>query len=265
MERALTWSYGGGTQSIALAILIRQGKLPKPEYIGIADTSRERTSTWDYLEKYVSPMLAEIGLSVDIIPHSYSNRDLYSTSGRLLIPAFTEHGMMPTFCSNEWKKLVVRRRLRELGYGRRKPVITWIGMSKDEFKRMKPSGVQWQEYYWPLIYDYPVTREECKQIVRDYGFPDPPKSSCWMCPHMSDGEWLHIRGHWPDDFQKAIKLEKEIREKDDLYLFDSQIKLEQLLDVPSEQWSEYVYVNRRKVKKGLYIKEDMCDSGYCFV
>ena len=35
------WSFGGGTQSVAIAVLIAQGRLPKPERTIFADTSRK--------------------------------------------------------------------------------------------------------------------------------------------------------------------------------------------------------------------------------
>ena len=38
-QKPVILSYGGGTQSIAICILIAQGRLPKPERIIIADTS----------------------------------------------------------------------------------------------------------------------------------------------------------------------------------------------------------------------------------
>jgi hypothetical protein len=34
----VVWSYGGGKQSVAIAALIVQGKLPKPDLIVMADT-----------------------------------------------------------------------------------------------------------------------------------------------------------------------------------------------------------------------------------
>ena len=43
------WSYGGGTQTAAIAVLILQGRLPKPDIAVMADTGREIASTWDYL------------------------------------------------------------------------------------------------------------------------------------------------------------------------------------------------------------------------
>ena len=42
-------SYGGGVQSVAMIVLCLQEKLPLPDKIIFADTSREKTSTFEYL------------------------------------------------------------------------------------------------------------------------------------------------------------------------------------------------------------------------
>ncbi len=37
----ITMSYGGGKQTVAIVTLILEGKLPKPDFMVIADTGRE--------------------------------------------------------------------------------------------------------------------------------------------------------------------------------------------------------------------------------
>ncbi len=71
------WSYGGGTQSAAIAVLVLTGQLPKPDYVVMADTSREVTETWNYLRDVVQPELTRFGCPVEVIPHSYSYWDLH--------------------------------------------------------------------------------------------------------------------------------------------------------------------------------------------
>jgi hypothetical protein len=36
----ITWSYGGGVQSVAIGVLIREGVLPKPDLAAIVDNGR---------------------------------------------------------------------------------------------------------------------------------------------------------------------------------------------------------------------------------
>lgn len=216
--KPIVWSSGGGTQSTAIAVLIAQGKLPVPERAVIADTGRESSETWWYLDNYTRPLLSKVGLEIEIAPHDLATVDLYAADGKPLIPAFTQDGMMSAFCSNEWKKRVVGRWLRQRGYDPKNPIVEWIGFSRNEIGRCKPSDVKWIETEWPLIMGYGicVNRHQCTQIVKDAGLPDPPRSACFMCPFKTDIEWKHQQENWPQDHARAIQLDKDIREKDSL-------------------------------------------------
>src|SRR5262249_25512961 len=147
--RSVVWSYGGGKQSVAIGVLIAQGRLPVPERAVIADTGREASSTWRYLENYMQPLLNSINLTIEPVPHSYELHDLYDPKGNTLVPAYTAGGVgqLRTFCSGEWKRDVIYRWLREpeRGYGPKNPVYQWIGYSLDEIGRCKPSRRKWAE------------------------------------------------------------------------------------------------------------------------
>ena len=86
---AIVWSYGGGTQSAAIAVLILQGKLPRPDVAVIADTGRELSTTWDYQAEVVAPALESIGLPVQNIGTDYKRYDLMKSGHTALIPAYT--------------------------------------------------------------------------------------------------------------------------------------------------------------------------------
>jgi len=55
---AQVWSCGGGTQSGAIAELIRLGKLPVPDFAFMTNTGRERSSTWPFVDGFIRPALA---------------------------------------------------------------------------------------------------------------------------------------------------------------------------------------------------------------
>lgn len=171
--RALTWNYGGGTQSISIAVLVAEGKLPKPEVVAIADTGREASETWEYTDRWVRPLLRTIGLEIQVI-RPEGELSLYGgTAGdTLLIPAFAKEGALSTFCSGKWKRDRVAAFYRSLGYGPKNPIRTWIGISVDEIGRMKPSGTEWQELYHPLIWDMRMRREHCREVVEQFGSTD---------------------------------------------------------------------------------------------
>ena len=246
----IVWSYGGGTQTAAIAVLIHQGKLPVPDVAVIADTKREIQSTWDYLDEVIQPLLNDVGVTVQVASHDFATVDLYAHNGDMLVPAYTTSqgsGKLPTYCSNEWKKHVVRRWLRQNDIN---DCDVWLGISTDEVERMKPSGLKWYRHVYPLIEIVPTSRVACATIVTNYGLPAPPKSRCWMCPNQSPLMWSDMRKEWPREFQKAVAFEKEIQADDpDLWLHRATIPLVDAVDLTDRQPSLF----------------DGCDSGYCFV
>lgn len=232
MDRAITWSCGGGTQSIAIAILIAEGRLPKPECVVMADTGREASETWDYNFEHTFPLLQSVGVNVEIAGHDLANVDLYATDGKTILPMYSlndgAEGAKRAFCSNEWKKYVIRRFLRQKGYGPKRPIVTWIGISIDETERLKSSDVLWQKNHYPLCFDVPMRRSDCAEYIKAFGWPDPPKSSCWMCPYRGNDQWRRLRDQYPEDWAKAIALDEEVRGRDEthgLYLHPQRVPL----------------------------------------
>ena len=246
-------SYGGGRQTVAICVLIAQGRLPHPEHIVCADTGREASSTWDYLREHVAPLLATVGLTVEIASHDLATVDLYSGNSDLLIPAYTKDGKLPTFCSTEWKRRPVQRYLRGLDYGPGRPVSLWLGFSVDEVGRAKPSQTSWITHRYPLLMDVALNKRECVALVRDAGLPEPPRSSCWMCPHRSDEEWAALS---PDDFARAVALESELQERDTqggVWLHRDRVKLAGAI------------LTEPEIDLPLFGKNAECESGYCFI
>ena len=267
--KPIIWSNGGGTQSAAIAVLIAQCKLPVPERVVMADTSRECSQTWTYLDNCIRPLLWKVGLEVEVVPHSYADADLYSISKDgskrpdLLLPVWTKNGngRRRPFCSGRWKRDAVHKYLREpeRGYGPKNPIIQWLGFSRDEIGRCKPDKLKWIDIHWPLImgYDLTLTRKDCIQIVIDAGLPKPPKSRCWMCPHQNNVEWAELRDKYPEEFQKAVALDAEVHawdERDGLYLHHSGVPLAKadlsLPDAPEHP---------------LFGRGEECEAGMCWI
>jgi len=221
----IAWSCGGGLQSTAIAVLIREGALPRPDLSGIADTGRERRATWDYLRGVLQPYLRPAGVEVEVVPHSLARVDLYAATGEMLMPAYTGEGRLGGFCSGEWKRDVMERWLRSKGV---KECVQWIGYSFDEVRRMaKKPHRPWCVPAYPLIHRR-LTRFACEMLIERAGLPKPPKSRCWCCPHQNAEEWAEVRAD-PEEWAKAVQLDREIREADErgaLYLHSSRLPLE---------------------------------------
>lgn len=223
-------NYGGGWQTTGMLVLIERGKLEKPDRIVIADTGREKSSTWRYLENNAQPRVRAMGMEIEIAPRNLSYVDIYGHNGDLLLPVFTATGKMSAFCSTEWKQKVIHRylKLTELGYTRDQieamdrvtikremkrdietSFIQWIGFAFDERQRVKDQTNR----RFPLI-ELMLTKEDNRNIVKQSGWGLPTSSACWMCANMSNEEWRAIRDNDPEDFARACELDEEIREND---------------------------------------------------
>ena len=252
IDRTQIWNCGGGTQSAAIAALIVAGLLPKPDLAVIIDTERERSSTWRYADRWLIPALREVGVTLHRVPKSrYCTVDVWSGEGgsTLAIPAFTDRegeiGKLPAFCSTEWKVRVVQRwATTEHAV---KAATNWIGFSTDEDRRAKNLGSgKWLKRY-PLI-ELGHSRIACYGIVRRIGWPQPPHSSCWMCPNHTEIEWEEIKRDDPADFALAVAFGHDIRERDPhAWLHSTCVPLEQV-----------EFDSRQEVMFGG------CESGMCF-
>ncbi len=208
-ERTQLWSSGGGVQSAAIAALICMGEL-RPDLAVIIDTERELSTTWEYMDEVIAPALSEVGVTLHRVAKSdHATVDLMRNQ-HVLIPAFTTEGegvgKLPTWCSNEWKRDVVRRWAR--GQGVEKADL-WMGFSTDEIRRCSQPVGKWQHRY-PLI-DRRLNRGDCIALVEKMGWPEPPRSSCWMCPNKTAGEWEWQKEKAPVDFAKAVQFEKDLQ------------------------------------------------------
>lgn len=243
------WSNGGGTQSCAIAVLIIQGKLPKPDYAVIADTGREVSYTWEYMEKWVKPALKQAGVELHRIAAGTLNTvDLWSGVERTtaIIPGFsTQDGVpskLPNYCTNEWKKRPVDRWLRSVGV---RDFIKWIGFSRDEVSRVLKMQKSQSDVRFPLV-ELGMNRRDCIELVKSFGWPTPPRSRCWMCPNQGDHEWRELS---KEEFQKAVELEQEIQKVDPCVWLHKSCEPLALVDFSQPE--------------DLFSRP--CDSGLCFV
>ncbi|MCK7559340.1 hypothetical protein MKQ70_31995 [Chitinophaga sedimenti] len=106
-------SLGLGVQSVALYYMSSLGQLPRADYAIVADTGREKTATYAYLDKLM--IWAKANNGIDIIVRSEKNlyADLLEgqNSGKkrfASIPAYTQNsdgsqGMLRRQCTNEYK------------------------------------------------------------------------------------------------------------------------------------------------------------------
>ncbi len=229
MARTQVWASGGGVQSAGIAALIVQGKL-RPDLAVIVDTEREQSTTWEYMDKVITPALASVGVTLHRVRKSeFERRDLYGgkDGDTLLVPAFTtqsgEVGKLSNFCSSYWKREVIKRWVNAQGV---KAVDLWLGISVDEKERVQVTrSAKWANRY-PLI-EARMNRGDCVALVESMGWPRPPRSSCIHCPNHTQAEWREIRLR-PAEWKEAVTLDHELRANDpDVFLHPDCVPLDQ--------------------------------------
>lgn len=231
MRDAQIWACGGGTQSGAIATLIRLGKLPRPDFAFMTDTGREKSSTWPFVDGFIRPALASVGLELTIVKAAdFARLDVY-WNDTVLLPGYTTQngqvGKLSPFCSGKWKRDVAERWMRSIGI---ETARNWIGISRDEARRIRAQHRAWLELWYPLIFEVPMFRYQCVELIRAQGWTDQiPHSACWMCPNLSDPEWLDMKISQPADFARACELEAETQIKDPhFFLHPSCVPLSQV-------------------------------------
>lgn len=206
-------SLGWGTQSVTLAAMSVLGEIEPIDFAIHADTTHERTATYAFAKRW-TPWLEERGMRVVTVqPKQARVLDLSITKIMSIpIPAFTlsgnSHGQVQRQCTGDWKIAPIRRYIQSVRMGQ--PVEQWIGISLDEFQRMKPSDVKYITNRWPLV-EKRMTRYDCQLWLERHGLEIPTRSACVFCPFHSRAEWRDIRDNAPDDWAKAVEVDSAIR------------------------------------------------------
>ena len=265
-------SFGGGVQSNAILVAIALGMLERPDVIIIADTGFEIRSTWEYMEAYGLPLARELDipfLRVSRAGTTLSKKYMspivrLNGGGQMVrIPAFIKGtegrvGKLRNYCTAAWKREVIRWHLTNR-FGRKAIFREWIGYSTDELDRARRSSVamckgasRWRMRF-PLV-ELKMSRFAAAELVKDYGFPPPPRSACKICPHRTNGEWRDMRDNYPDEFRAAARIERQICRQDNV----------------NDEYT--ISFHRSGVPLGSAVIDDddgqgglgFCDSGSCF-
>lgn len=257
-----TFSYGGGVQSTAALVLAAQGKIDFPIFLfcNVGDDS-EHPATLRYVQEIAKPYAAMHGIELIELRRVRKDGELEAVWGRIMhrdaqcIPVRLSQTGAPgnRSCTGDFKIKVVARWLRECGATKEAPAVTGLGISLDEYQRMKTdSGIAYQQLAYPLI-DLRLTRRDCATIIEQAGLPVPRKSSCFFCPFHRLSEWRRMAHDEPELFQKSVELERHLnvvaaRRNDSVWLTRKMRPLDQVIDEQSDFLDEL---------------DDTCESGFC--
>ena len=200
-------SLGAGVQSTTLALLAHHKEIEPPDYAVFADTGWEPKAVYkhlDWLESY---------LNFPVVRVTAGNlKEILLTDSEFSpVPLFTEiGGMGQRQCTSNYKIRPIQKWCKPHA-SKGNPVICQMGISTDEWARMKPSRVKYIEHTWPLIDDLDMNREDCKDWLKSKGYTVPPKSACLGCPYHNDEQWREIKIEYPEEFEETCQVDEAIR------------------------------------------------------
>lgn len=231
-------SLGLGVQSTALYIQSSTGELPRADLAIFADTGKEGSGTYAYLEFLQKWQRKNGGIPIVVCNNKNLFRDLLhpSPGHSVSIPAFTlgqngKRGMLRRQCTTEYKVQVISDYIRDAvyrlpKYSRRPVTAIWLGITTDEIERMSYPWESWRLNTYPFLGYYtgpkgciePLgwgRKADRQTLVRWFtlnSLPVPPKSACVFCPYQSDAAWAARKRDHPEDFTEAVKIDEALRD-----------------------------------------------------
>lgn len=239
-------SLGAGVQSSALALALanRDIDAPVPDAAIHADTQSDPPSVY----AMVDWLAANLPYPVHVVTAGSVKQNLRDGLNSSRTKHYTEppvfirqpdgtKSMGRQQCTTQAKIIPIERELRRLlglRKGARWPTTTavtqYIGISTDEWARMKPSKRPAIKHCWPLI-DAGWSRQDCVDYwhaTAPVSAPAVGRSSCTVCPYRSTAEWRELKHDHSDLFAEACDIDAAIRHYIDggeLYLHSSLIPL----------------------------------------
>ena len=238
-------SMGAGVQTTAMLL-----KWPERyDHIIFADTGDEYAETYWYIENYLKPFCKEHNLEWITVKHKHGFSLMEWCLKRKILPIISRR-----WCTQDFKIRPINRCLRKLGATRKNPIYVDIGISIDESQRANFSkkDVLYVVKEYPLL-DAKLSRNDCKKIITDHGWPLRPKSGCDFCMFQKRSTLRKMLAT-PEGRLRLIEIDK--MEKNDRYYprkpligkftINGLLKNGTLDDFPDDE------------------DDDSCDSGYCF-
>ena len=210
IDAPIVLSYGGGTNSTAILILMKRQGL-RPALTMFADTGDEKPETYTHLDVMQEWCKANgfppITVVRNELPKGIEDGSLYGQCMRL--------GTMPSkvfgksSCSMKWKVEPQYKFLKRWMVENNVPFVRhFVGYDADEVHRStKPKPERdFEVAVYPLI-EADWGRDECIEAIDAEGLPRPGKSACFMCPSSRKPEVAWLKKTHPVLYLKAIAME----------------------------------------------------------
>lgn len=262
------YSFGAGTQSIAVMVAQGQGLLSKPyDYFVWADVGAdsEDPQVHPYIQNYVIAYCREHGIKfIRVAKTRYGVEDTVLKAATrknrsIPIPVRMSNGAPGNrTCTADFKIKAVDKWCKQQKLTH---VTVGLGFSIDESRRAanKPEsfvpGERLQKRFDFPLFELGFTRLQSIRLVERAGLPTPPRSACWFCPFKSRGEWIEDKKHRPDIVQRTAILESILNRKRD------NIGKDRVYIHPSTGGRMHAMPNAIGDQMSLF--EETCDSGHC--
>lgn len=268
------YSFGAGTQSIAVMVAQAQGLLKNPyDFFVWADVGHdsEDPQVHEYMADHVMPFCQEHGIKMIRVAKKYKGKEdtvlksAVRKNKTIPIPVRMKNGSPGNrTCTFDFKIKQVDKWCRDRGFSH---VTVGIGFSLDEIRRTDGKSmtffpydkrlknkVMYKRFDFPLL-ELQFNRLNSIRLVERAGLPTPPRSSCWFCPFKSRGEWIEDKKHRPELVQRVAIVEEIINKK------RRSIGRDRVYIHPATGGRMHPILNAIGDQMSLF--EETCESGYC--
>ena len=214
-------------QSTALYLMSSMRQFERADVAIFADPCAEHEDTYKVLDWLLewSKQCAD-AVPIEVVKTNIKDDVLNGVNARgssfVSLPTFTinEQGEMGMVrhrqCTGDYKITPIYKKVREL-YGlkprqRLPKTEMWLGISMDEYSRMKPNKHTKITNRFPLI-EMEMSRTDCKRFFEDNGFITPVKSACVFCPFHSDKMWIDLKKENGQAWELVKEVDKSLRER----------------------------------------------------
>lgn len=204
-------AYGGGTNSTAMLVGWVRKKYAPVDLILFADTGGERPETYDFIDKFSRWLVAEGLPSISVIRKGGLQETLEQKCLRNKSLPSIAYGFKT--CSHAFKIEPQEREVNRYEPARQAwrvglRVTKLVGYGREEQRRIARAGDGTPKYWLRFPLDvWGWDRDDCVEMIRKAGLPQPGKSSCFFCPASKKTEILDLYRRHPGLFERAVALE----------------------------------------------------------
>ena len=215
IDKPLVVAYGGGTNSVAMLCGFLDRGI-KPDLIVFSDTGGELPTTYAHIDLMSEKTKEWWGIEINTVAKTYKKEKTSLESDCLRNKTIPALAFGSKACSMKYKLEPKYKFVRSwMMENKLNEVISAVGYDAGEGHRsinikQNNIGKGMIELSWFPLIEWMWTRRECIETIKAHGLPLPGKSSCYFCPAMKNSEIMRLRNEYPEYFERAIAMEKNM-------------------------------------------------------